>query len=199
MYWHLTPQQLSLFIQTVEGQSFVDLGAGDGSLAIKALDNDALQATALECRQENGQQRHPRLKWVHQTFRDAETRQYPLALLSWPWEGNQTDALIRHLTSCRQILVIGKTTGGSACGTAKLWKFLSGLKVQDCIPDPRNTLVLYRNQPRQGYKSRRTAETHLLCLEAAGMDEVIPHPYREDIWVPTSEIPEITSPWKDPE
>ena len=142
-YYELNEAQTQYLRDIIVGKAVVDLGSGNGSLCVLAMDTGATSAQALDKDRVWVGDRDPRVKYHEAYFHQWE---YPspvdLALLSWPRNMNLT-GLLRLLHGVKQVLYIGKNTDGVSCGFPDMFKYLSTREVLRYLPDRKNVMIHY--------------------------------------------------------
>lgn len=76
-----------------------------------------------------------------------------IALIAWPinrsvFSGGPNWKTI--LAPYREVIYIGKNTGGTCCGSPELWKALEHREVLEVLPDQKETMIHYGSAQRIG-------------------------------------------------
>ena len=139
-YWDMTIEQKSVLKEVIFGRTVLELGCGDGSLAMWCAQH-ASHVTAVD--------RYPDFPAIppeNITFKslyfDACVDLADVLLLSWPPNYN-CNGLMHHVYKHATIAYLGKNTDGTACGSNEMWGTLVRRDLIKSVPDRKNTLLIY--------------------------------------------------------
>lgn len=168
-YGTITPEMEVLLRQAVAGKYVWDLGAGDGGHARMLLRLGAKHVTLID----KDWHVHHRKPWrctgttvdARPYYEVSDTMVAPpdVAWLSWP-TNTVLHGLIPILERTPTVIYLGSNTGGTACGSKKLFTHFAGRELTGHIGHMQNSLLLLGAPLPDGVTRRLTYE------EVAGGD-----------------------------
>jgi len=172
-YWSLTDEQRILLQKIVFKRNVLDLGAGDLTLSEWCLRAGAASVTAVDTYLDRR-----RIEGVipvscrFQTYLEQTVGDPPhdVLVLSWPTR-YECLGLVDLLKKHPCVVYLGKNTDGQWSGTPGMFEVLQKREILHHIPDTRNTMLVYGNEP---------VDRSPVLEEKAGMD-------RENLYFQDSE------------
>jgi len=174
-YVNLTNDQADYLRGIVAGKVVADLGCGDGSLAVTMANMGAAAVHAVDkapvCIRHRG-------VVVHQSYFDRWTMPegVHVAVVSWP-HNSGLPGIPKLLRGVPDVIYIGKNTDGTSCGSGAMFALLIRRTTLRYIPDPRNVMIHYGNEPRP---DRALHHEEIAAITQASLYRYDPTPERLD-------------------
>lgn len=152
MWAQLNVAQYDTLVRYIRGQTVYDLGCGDGDLAIFCAKNGASKVVAIdkdvtELKLREEARLLPKLEVRRGNFFDLKDPM-PIALFSWPCNRPHYNYdYVRLLNLANKMIIIAKNTDTTCCGNPEMWQWLTSRKLLKYVPDKKNTLFVYKNDP----------------------------------------------------
>lgn len=160
-FGRLTPKQALVVKKEVKGKVVHDLGAGDLFYAKRLLDWGASSVVAVE-KDRTPRINEPNIRLLNCSFLEARAEHPKIVWLSWP-QNAFLPGLLELLEKASTIIYLGKNTGGTQCGWARLYQYLATREVKAYLPDRQNVLIVYGQRcrkPRSLYGEERSGIDH---------------------------------------